>query len=243
MKLLFFGVFIGLISCQSAEKDPLIWEKQNLNREHCLEGNCARVKLAFPVFSEPEFSDAINRDIKGKIQSYFFTDSANLGLEERIDRFIDGFSDYKEQFPEVSGDWEIEVKSEVTYLSDSLISIFFEYYEFTGGAHPNSTVSFLNFDGISGEVMDGQELIPDQNKLMELAEEAFRRHHQLGENQDLRENNQFFIPDTGFFLPQAMGFKDEKFWLIYSPYEIGPYVMGYTELSFDLQNLKGIVKQ
>lgn len=243
MKLLFFGILLGLISCQSRENNQFIWEKQDLNREHCLEGNCARVRLDFPVFSEPEFSAATNRSIKDKIQSYFFTDSANLGLEEKIDRFFDEFSDYKEQFPEVSGDWEMEVKSEVTYLSDSLISIFFEYYGFTGGAHPNTTVSFLNFDAATGELIDRQELIQDQEKLMEMAEGAFRHYHELGEDQDLIENDQFFIPDSGFFLPQAMGFKDEKFWLIYSPYEIGPYVMGYTELSFDPQNLKGIVKQ
>jgi hypothetical protein len=39
-----------------------------------------------------------------------------------------------------------------------------------------------------------------------------------------------------------MGFSGDKFKLIYIPYEIGPYAMGYTELEFPLDELKGIVR-
>lgn len=39
-----------------------------------------------------------------------------------------------------------------------------------------------------------------------------------------------------------MGFEDGKFDLTYIPYEIGPYVLGYTELEFGLQDLEGIVR-
>ncbi|WP_431012717.1 DUF3298 domain-containing protein, partial [Rahnella sp. PAMC25617] len=53
----------------------------------------------------------------------------------------------------------------------------------------------------------------------------------------------FFLPETGFFLPNAMGYENGKFMLIYIPYEIGPYVMGYTELEFELKDLEGTVRQ
>jgi hypothetical protein len=39
-----------------------------------------------------------------------------------------------------------------------------------------------------------------------------------------------------------MGFSGDKFRLIYIPYEIGPYAMGYTELDFSLVELKLIVR-
>lgn len=241
MKALLWTLLLGLISCQPNKSERLIWEKQEVSGEHCVEGNCARVNLIFPFFSNSQ--DPINERIEEKNHSYFYHDSAGLGLEEKIQFFIHDFSDFKKEFPDASGDWEMEVKSDVTYQSDSLISIFFEYYVFTGGAHPNSSVSFLNFDTHSGQEIEAQDLILNEKELLRIAERAYREYHQIPQTQELNESNQFFIPESGFFLPQAMGFKDGKFWLIYSPYEIGPYAMGYTELSFEPEKLKGIVRQ
>jgi hypothetical protein len=64
----------------------------------------------------------------------------------------------------------------------------------------------------------------------------------LDEDITLAESGLFFLPETGFFLPNSMGFSGDKFRLIYIPYEIGPYAMGYTELDFSLVELKLIVR-
>ncbi|MFC3415557.1 DUF3298 and DUF4163 domain-containing protein [Algoriphagus hitonicola] len=243
MKALLYALLLGLVSCQSKTAQNYTWEIQELSGEQCPDENCARVNLTFPIFSGNDGGDSINLRIEEKLHTYFFDDSADLVLEDKIEVFIKDFSEFKAEFPEASGDWELEVKSDITYQSDSLISVFFEYYVFTGGAHPNSSVSFLNFDALTGEEVGMEDLILDDKELMGMAEQSFREFHQIPQTQELNESNQFFIPESGFFLPQAMGFKDGKFWLIYSPYEIGPYAMGYTELSFELEKLKGIVRQ
>ncbi|MFT4857347.1 MAG: hypothetical protein ACI942_002734 [Planctomycetota bacterium] len=64
----------------------------------------------------------------------------------------------------------------------------------------------------------------------------------MDENITLEESGLFFLAETGFFLPNAMGFSGDKFQLIYRPYEIGSYAMGYTELESSLDELKGIVR-
>jgi hypothetical protein len=40
-----------------------------------------------------------------------------------------------------------------------------------------------------------------------------------------------------------MGFEGEEFVLFYNPYEIGPYVMGSTELNFSKEEIKGLVRE
>ena len=100
----------------------------------------------------------------------------------------------------------------------------------------------MNFDKITGEYLNTGRVVLDSAKLLEIAEIAFRKHHQIPEGKSL-EDQGFFLPETGFFLPNAMGYKEDKFWLIYIPYEIGPYVMGYTELEFSPEELSGIVRK
>ena len=97
-------------------------------------------------------------------------------------------------------------------------------------------------DRSTGEFLSIDRLILDQPKLLSLAEKAFREFHEVDENITLEESGLFFLPETGFFLPNAMGFSGDKFQLIYIPYEIGPYAMGFTELVFSLDELKGIVR-
>ena len=82
----------------------------------------------------------------------------------------------------------------------------------------------------------------DQQKMKVLAELAFRAFNEVDEGKSLAEDGRFFLPEAGFFLPNSMGFKDGKFHLIYNPYEIGPYVMGYTDLEFTLEEVRGLVR-
>jgi len=163
-------------------------------------------------------------------------------LEQQTDIYLNSFKATKDEFPEMAADWEIEVNASVSFDSLNTLSIFLQEYNFSGGAHPNSSQSFMNFDRASGELLSKDELILDQAKMLELAEKAFREFHEVEANLSLEENGRFFLPESGFFLPSAMGFKEGKFYLIYIPYEIGPYVLGYTELEFALEQLKGIVR-
>lgn len=141
------------------------------------------------------------------------------------------------------GDWAIDVNAEVSFDSLNTLSIFFAEYNFSGGAHPNSSNYSMNFDRANGEFLSIDRLILDEVAMLALAEKAFQEFHEVDENTIIEANDRIFLPETGFFFPNAMGFKEDKFQLIYSPYEIGPYAMGYTELEFSLDELEGIVRK
>jgi len=194
------------------------------------------------VASGPELTENINRVIRDQMALLVQTGEDAAPMDTLVSKFFQSYKEFKSDFPESSGGWEIQAEGEVSYESDSTLSIHFTQFNFMGGAHPNSSVSFLNFDPESGEVIGDDRLVADDSLLFQKVEKKFREFHQVAEGVSLEEDGRFFIPETGFYVAGAKGFKDGKFWVIYQPYEIGPYVLGYTELEFSKEELGDLVR-
>jgi hypothetical protein len=244
MRFLLILFTILLVSCSSDQSQKLTKWKANpekLSKETCIGESCAKVNISWPEF-EGEAGMSINDAVKKQLMAYFYSDSVGATLERQVESYLKSFKEAKTEFPEMPGGWEMEVEAAISFDSLNTLSIFFEEFNFSGGAHPNSSNHFLNFERTSGQLLAADQLILDQVKMKELAESAFRKYHEVEDDVNLADDGRFFIPETGFFLPNAMGFKGKKFHLIYIPYEIGPYVLGYTELEFPLEELKGIVR-
>ncbi len=245
MRILLF-LFLSIVwSCTSPDEKnkDLTFSPKELLTERCVEENCATVTITWPEAKETAVGKKVNDVILSKLKSYFRPDTVFADLKSATEDFVNSYVEFKNDFPEVSGDWNIEITVEKSYESDSLISFKFSEYNFSGGAHPNSSIMFLNFDKVNGYMLTEDQFILDREKLFEKTERSFREYHQVPNNTSLTEDGRFFLPETGFFLPNAIGYEDGKLLLIYIPYEIGPYALGYTELEFDLIELEGIVKK
>ena len=248
MRIYIMLALLGMISCSEPKSVPVIenpdltFDSQQFTKEACVGESCASVSFTWPLAKGSDIAPKINEAIKHKLRSYFNSDSVAPSFEDQAQLYLNSFEDFAKDFPDAPGGWSIEVVGKESYQSDSLLSIYFTEFNFSGGAHPNSSQSFMNFNKITGEYLDSDMLVLDSAKLLEKAEIAFRKFHEVPEGKSLEEQG-FFLPETGFFLPGAMGYKDGKFWLIYIPYEIGPYVMGYTELEFAPEELTGIVRK
>jgi len=248
MRITFFIALLAFFSCAEPKSIPVVEEieltfsTQEFVKNTCVGESCASVSFTWPIGKGSEIASNINDAIDQQMLLYFGRDSVAPTLEANAQLYLNSYEDFVNEFPDAPGGWSIEVNAKVSYKSDSLLSIFFTEFNFSGGAHPNSSQFFMNFDKITGEYLSSGKVVLDSAKLLESAEIAFRKHHEIPEGKSL-EDQGFFLPETGFFLPGAMGYKDEKFWLIYIPYEIGPYVFGYTELSFAPEELTGIVRK
>lgn len=249
MRILLLFLFLAAISCgpknqntELIDQTPIIFNTDSLQNETCIGGNCAKLSLSWPVASGPEAAEKINRAIQDQMAMLIQTGEDPAPFDSMVQKYFRTFEEFKTEFPDSFGGWEIEAKGEVTYESDNTLSIYFTQFSFLGGAHPNSTVSFLNFDSRTGEALSDDRIILDETKLFNLVEAKFREFHKVEEGVSLVEDGRFFLPETGFFLANAKGFKDGKFWVIYAPYEIGPYVLGSTELEFNSEELKGVVR-
>ncbi len=233
-------------SCAPPSSDatiPLTFTPKEFKEETCVGESCAEVEFSWPEAGGDIAALGINSAIQEKLLTYFYADSAAADLPGNSAAYLQSYRDFIEAYPDAPGGWAIEVGASVTYESDSTLSVFFTEYNYSGGAHPNSSQHFLNFNKYTGELLPINELVLDLGKMQELAEASFRDYHQVSEGVKLEDDGRFFIPETGFFLPNAMGYLEGKFTLIYVPYEIGPYVLGYTHLEFDPGELKGIVRR
>ena len=245
--LLLFSLFC-LSSCQNAtvtdSKGPLNYKEKTEDHQECVDGKCATVKLVYPVFEgDTALSTAVNRQIKEQNFSMWVTgDQEFKGMEDAVSSFFKDYKRFRKDFPEAAQEWTFETVAKVTHQSDSLISVRFENFSYLGGAHPNTVVIYLNLDLSEGaDVLVHEKMLVDRDKLLELAEEKFRQHHEVDPAIDLEDDGRFFLDKGKFFLPAAMGYEGEEFVLLYNAYEIGPYAMGRTELRFSLEELEGVV--
>ncbi|HSF53099.1 MAG TPA: DUF4163 domain-containing protein [Algoriphagus sp.] len=249
MRNLILLLLLAAFSCapksqntENALENPLTFQMDSLQKETCVGENCAKLSLSWPVASGSESAEKINLAIQEQMTMLIQTGEDLAPFDSLVQRYFRSFEEFKTEFPDSFGGWEIEANGKVSYESDSTLSIHFTQFTFLGGAHPNSTVSFLNFDPRSGEALSDDRLILNDSAFFELTQKKFREFHQVAEGVSIADDGRFFLPETGFFLANAKGFKDGKFWVIYAPYEIGPYAMGYTELEFTFEELKGIVR-
>ena len=243
-ELLFFSFFLFFISCNPKDiKSKLIIEKKEFSKEHCPGDSCAEVFFSWPAIISGPQKEKINRDILNKLAGYTsLEESPSMDLDGGVEAFFEEFKNFKSEFPDASAGWSIEVQAEISFDSLGILSVNFQEYNYMGGAHPNSSQTFLNFDKLTGNLLSNQEIVLDKALLLKLVEDDFRSFYEIEENIDIREDDRFFIPESGFPLAQAIGYAGENLKLIYNPYEIAPYVMGSTYIEIPLKDLKGIVK-
>ncbi len=222
--------------------EELSFNTKTFTSERCVDDNCAKVELSWPVAENVSEASLINEEIRLQLLAYFQQDKTYVNLDSAANDYLNSYENFKSDFPDAPGGWSIEVKVEKSYESDSTLSFKFSGYNFSGGAHPNSSINYMNFGKKSGEYLSLDRVNLDESKMLAMAEQAFRKHHEVEEGVELKDDGRFFLPETGFFLPNAMGYENDKFHLTYIPYEIGPYALGYTALEFDLKDLKGIVR-
>jgi hypothetical protein len=249
MKWIIGLLMVFVFSCKNqnpSEKkieESMTFHLDSLIRETCLGEDCARLRLVFPRAEGGSNATRINESIQDQLLEFLQVEENSWSsLDSAVTGFLHSFEKFNEEFPDSFGAWEIEVKGVLSYESDSTVSVFFEHYSYLGGAHPNSSVAFLNFDKKTGDYLQSDQLIRDETRLRLLAEQQFRLVHLVEKGKSLLDDSRFFIPETGFFLANAMGFNEGEFWVIYVPYEIGPYVLGYTELRFTKEELGDVVR-
>ncbi|MCH6235905.1 DUF3298 and DUF4163 domain-containing protein [Cognataquiflexum rubidum] len=239
-------IALQLHSCQSGttESGVLDFQQKTFEKVDCAGQDCAKVSLSYPFFSSPsESADFLNAHVEQQLVMFL-----NIGenqkivpLDSAVTTFLDSYVAFREDFDSPQ-EWEITVDSKVTFQSPTLISIVFDTFSFTGGAHPNTYKMYLNFDVGKNAPMKNDELILDKKGLLTLAETKFKDYHDVPDSVSLEKDGSFFLEnDKDFFLPAAMGFEGEEFVLFFNPYEIGPYVMGSTELRFTREEIKGLV--
>ncbi|HWJ80152.1 MAG TPA: DUF3298 and DUF4163 domain-containing protein [Niallia sp.] len=111
----------------------------------------------------------------------------------------------------------------VKYNKNNYLSILYNDYRFTGGAHGNTLISTYNFDVKSGERLLLDNFIQSEKNyavVTNYVQDYARKHPDIFYADSSEWKNFKVTKDTNFYLA------DEGLFLIFQQYEVGPYVSG-----------------
>ena len=245
---------ICLISCdqlkETANSFAADAKKVNFSRSNVTyeDDECVTEKCATITVRSIQLSDnyRINQTIEKEIATIIgsFTRSNNAkNITEITNAFFEDYREFKNAFPESNTPWDVtlHITGDWINVEKGYLSIKIDTYSYTGGAHTNQEVSYLNLS-MEGEKLDLMDWIADKDALLAIAEDAFRKQKQVDPMGSLNDAGYEF-ENNQFQLPPSLGFSDGELVLYYNPYEISSYAEGAIEIKIPSSELKGILKE
>jgi hypothetical protein len=203
---------------------------------------CAEVNLIIPVVEHEDFSEFMNAEILKELEAIMENIPPPITSFQEINIKIDSFiSQHKTLSEEINylQNWSLNVRFKILENNQQSISLLIYSDRFTGGAHPVNAISILSFNPDNGKKRTFPDFINDEEKLKELIVKEVRKKRNIGSSASLT--------DEGFYadewpLPLNYALLSKGLYMVYNAYEIGPYVLGSTELFIPLKDLKPLLK-
>ena len=203
---------------------------------------CVKMSAVYPVLKSgvprkvvAAVNDSVLQYVKSNLTTLETgTNLRELSLQNLSDSLFQSYRSYAQESEYISP-WELELTGEVLYLSKKFVTVAIENYGFTGGAHPYSNTTLLNFDLKTGKPVQVLGLIRDKKALMALAEKAFRKSRELSPDENL--NQAGFFWDATFQLPANLGIAQDGLYFYYNAYEIAAYAWGPTDFVISWEEL------
>jgi len=249
------GLLLTFYSC-GGERTPtendlkykiVKYEKQSSGCDSLREDNCAKIKIEFPRITEFEnesVKNKVNRSIEKLFTSNGIDGTTSIDFNSQMELFISDYESFKQEFPDAFQSWLIERASEVKLNKENIFSIDFMEYSYTGGAHPNTFVTFKNYNLTDGEEIILDKIIPaeKQNELTKIAEVEFRKLKELTPEADLGQAG-FWFENNKFYLNENFLIGDSSLIFYYNNYEITAYAFGPTELEIPYSKIKNLINE
>ncbi|MCG8343150.1 MAG: DUF3298 and DUF4163 domain-containing protein [Chlorobiales bacterium] len=214
-------------------------EEDGKNETYC--------KVNYPVFSDSDHAEAINRYLLGWIAdstalSSVPGDSVSITIEELADNFFAEYETVRKEFP-VSWPYQFELTGSVLLNRSGLLTVDLSYYAFTGGAHGNSYTEYFVFDTMTGKRLGLNDVFEDgfEERLNKLIDSRYRKMKGLSLKDRLDgEKGMLFENYIHFNNNIALTGRGVSFF--YNNYEIAPYAVGPTKIDLPYSELKVILR-
>ncbi len=209
----------------------------------CNDPYCTTISVKYPRFeSLPQFNKIIKETIETTLsEDYVIEASGSESITELEDLFIQSHGEYVKNFPEASTPWSLSLVIQISYTSPEFVSLTMRTDTYTGGAHPNSRVDYINLLKGKSKPLPLNGLIKDTKEFSPLAEKYFRKHHNIADGEPLSRYD-FTFEDDEFAIAESVGFNNQGLILYYNNYEIAAYARGSTELIIPWDEVKDFLK-
>ena len=268
-KLLFIPFIALLWSCGNSPQKDLETTSDTLNytvktfekhSQTCINKDslCATVKFQYPEFESVRFNEVI----KSEILNIYHDDNDSTksrpkNFEELAKPFVD---DYDMKLNEgkafVKGanainaggflamPWYMEADAKVERQTEKYLMLHTNTNWFMGGNHPISMEYFYVYDRKDFKRITLDDLFEKgyDQKLLNIAEEIFRKQEKLKPADKLSEEAGYFFENQRFILNDNFILTEKGIKFLFNVYEIKAYAFGITELEIPYEKLKGILK-
>lgn len=254
----FLVIFIGFFSaCRFASSDPPALERQQYtfagaNRCDTVGNSGVDVSVSyFLLKGENEATRKINDSLQllavGSVTNWL--DSATVAahpdvrtnLIKAANQFAGDYETMRKDMGNVGGCWELKTTADTVHAGSKAMTVKFDTYAYTGGAHPNSSLSFYTFNRKTGQLLRLSDMVTDTTALLGMVEHAFRQQQKLQPHASLEEQG-YFLREGRFFLPANVGMNREGLVFYYNPYEIAAYAVGPIQVMVPYTQLGSILR-
>lgn len=182
-----------------------------------------QVSLWYPVFGNPLIDKDILKFIESEAKA-FHEDVAEASGE-------DG------EKPASYSTWDLSGIFSVERPSDRAISITFNIYMYSGGAHGNLGIDCLNYDLVNNRRLNFNDLFKDPQKALQLMSELTSKKlvRSLGEDADEEMIAEGTAPDPANF--KNLTLTPNGLYVEFQPYQVGPWSIGPQRVELGLEEL------
>lgn len=247
-----------IISCNNTNKNTqtaepsaqttteLAFEQKTITRQEgrCTDdAACVKATIVYPqATGNTEVAKNINTLIEKTVASFLTVgETSPTNIQIGLDEFFKSYNEFAKSTPETLF-WSVTTNGKVLAQTPQNVAVQIDGYSFTGGSHPISMLSYLNFDAKTGNQLKLTDFVTDSTALKQLAEKKFREQNQLAPNASLEEAG-FMFPNNKFILPANIALAKDSLLLYYNPYEIASYAQGPTQMAIAYTELGNIIKK
>ncbi|MDO5969883.1 DUF4163 domain-containing protein [Flavivirga aquimarina] len=177
-------------------------------------------------------NSTIEKTVIGSLHVGGSDNITSKSIEESITAFNKEFQIFKTDFPEIAEQWDAQIDGEVLLQSSEIISIAITSYIYAGGAHGTVTISFLNFETITGHIILNNNLFKDVEGFKKVAKSYFDK---------AIKDKDVFLDTTTFELPENMAYNEDGIVLLYNTYEVAPYSTGIIEFVIPFEEISSFL--
>jgi len=198
----------------------------------------AKAVVKYPVFE----NDSLNKYIKSQVFHYFGEEEVPTAFDDIASSFIRGYNDFYLANPSTAQWWYLLIDIKVLRQTHNYIALEYVHSDYAGGAHGNTSISYINFNPKTNSPVTLDSLIQPNKKaeLVKLVEGIFRKNENISATEPLDKN--YFFTNGKFALAQSFYVGKEGLVFLYNPYEIKSYAAGTTKLVIPANLLKDIAK-
>jgi hypothetical protein len=239
------GLFVFQCGCAGRAPTPA---GEGIAIGACNPFPCARMAVS----DVPELPESLPSSVREKIATHVeevlyapLDDEASELSRASLVAQLKARQDEVSQISDATLDWILERNASILFANAEVVTIAVTNVGYLGGAHGFHDRTLLCFDAHDGKKLSLAELIGDASSqpLGQIAEAEFRRARGITPDRSLADEGFFVSGGEPFSVTENFGIVEQGVLLHYNPYEIGPYVMGDTEVILPRDAVAPLLKQ